>query len=106
GFGPNPLSVKCSGVTVTSCGAFSNSASSRINSSRRGQSSRVARRMAIFSMRLVRFRLVAPFDPGGAPGKAAAEGGEDEVIAFVQFIFPIPEAEWNGRGGRVALSLD
>ena len=50
GFGPNPLSSKCKGSTVTSSGAFSNSASSFIKFNMAGMSSLVAFRMYMLSM--------------------------------------------------------
>ena len=49
---------------------------------------------------------MSPFDPGSAPGEAAAEGGEDEVIAFIQLLFPVPETEGDGSGGGIAIPLD
>ena len=52
------------------------------------------------------FCVVSPNEIKSSPCKSCAKSREDKFISFFEFIFKIPEAEWESAGTSVTVSFD
>jgi hypothetical protein len=50
--------------------------------------------------------LISPLHQRSAPGKATAKGCQYQVIAFLQLLFPFPQAEGDGGSRGITKVLD